>query len=174
MEMTFDYLAVQNFTTNLENQRGRADTDSRAAYQKLELRINGYTEMCFSMRAYINGWARSIFTGEVDFDPEAEAVLKEELERLVVGAKQVAALGRALGEPAVLSAGLAKLHYHIADLGYILENWVSPQLAVSPAPRVKLSAKVEQEIRERLKTLPPLPSDFCSTYPDKGENQGAK
>jgi hypothetical protein len=49
MTTTFDSPAVQRFTTDLENQRGKADTDSKAAYQQLELRINSYADLSSSL-----------------------------------------------------------------------------------------------------------------------------
>jgi hypothetical protein len=63
--------------------------------------------------------------------------------------------------------GLNQLHCYIADFDYLLENWVSPRPAVSPAPRVRLSQAAEQQVIERLKTLSALPPDWRPSDPEQ-------
>ena len=58
-----------------------------------------------------------------------------------------------------LLQGLNTLHCHVADFDYLLENWVSPRLAVSPTPRVQLSHTTERQVLERLGRLPALPGE---------------
>ena len=63
--------------------------------------------------------------------------------------------------------GLNPLHCHIADFDYLLENWVSPRLAVSPSPRVRLSSEVERQVLERLGKLSALPADWRPSNPEQ-------
>src|SRR5262249_2392235 len=89
------------------------------------------------------------------------------VRHLLRHAKQVAARGRALDGQCYLLQGLNPLHYHIADFDYLLENQVSPRLAVSPAPRVRLSQAAEQQVAERLATLSALPADWRPSNPEQ-------
>ncbi len=101
-----------------------------------------------------------VFTGQIEFDPNAENLLKTESKHLLNRAKQIAALGRAMNWQCFELQELNWLHYFVADFGYLLENWVSPKLSVSPSPRVKISGTAEKQIVERVGKLSPLPSDW--------------
>ena len=59
--------------------------------------------------------------------------------------------------------GLEPLHRHIVEFYYLLENWVSPRLAVSPTPRVKISYAAEQQVMERIGKLSALPAEWRPT-----------
>jgi hypothetical protein len=80
--------------------------------------------------------------------------LNTQARRLLRRAKQVAARGRAMDGDCFELKGLNALHFSIADLDYLVDNWVKPQLAVSPAPRVPLTDAATQEIAERLANMP--------------------
>jgi hypothetical protein len=167
MPDTLDLHAVRRFTDDLNDRLRRCDNGEGIICNTLEESINHYVQMCRELRAYINAWARSIFTKQVPFDPEVEKVLKEEVRHLLKRAKEVAARGRAMDGYCFILQGLNLLHCHIADFDYLLENWVSPQPAIAPAPRVQWTKAAEREISERLQTLPPLPSDWQPTNPEQ-------
>jgi hypothetical protein len=167
MPATLDLPAVRRFTEDLNDRRSRCDNGEGMICSNLEEIINHYAQLCAELRAYINRWARAIFTEQVAFDPAVEELLKEETRRLLQRAKQVAARGRALDGQCYVLQGLNALHCHIADFDYLLENWVSPRPAVSPAPRVKLSSAAEQKVIERLGKLSALPSDWRPTDPEQ-------
>jgi len=166
MPATLDLPAVRRFTEDLNDRLRRCDNGEGIICSNLDESINYYVQLCSELRAYVNQWARAIFTGEVAFDPAVEDLLKEEVRRLLHRAKQVAARGRAMDGQCYVLQGLNALHCHIADFDYLLENWVSPRPAVSPTPRVKLSHAVEQQVMERLGKLAALPSDWRPTEPE--------
>jgi hypothetical protein len=167
MEDTLDLPAVRRFTSDLNDRLRRCDNGEGMICNTLEESINHYVQMCRELRAYVNEWARSIFTKQVPFDPEVEVVVKDELRRLLKRAKEVAARGRAMDGYCYVLQGLNQLHCHIVDFDYLLENWVSPKPAIAPAPRVRLTKAAEHEAGERLKTLPPLPSEWQPTNPEQ-------
>jgi hypothetical protein len=153
MPATLDIMAVRRLTHELDARRNQCDNGEGMICANLDQSINHYVALSRELRGYINQWAKSIFTGQAELDPAAEVLLKEEVRRHLNRAKQVAALGRAMDEQCFMLQGLNPLHFHIADFDYLLENWVSPQLAVSPAPRVKLSYTAESQIAERIGKL---------------------
>jgi len=167
MPFALDLMAMRRFTEDLKDRRSRCDNGEGMICSTLDESINHYVQFCGELRAYINQWARAIFTGQGAFDQAVEDLLKEETRRLLHRAKQVAARGRAMDGECYLLQGLNSLHYHIADFDYLLENWVSPRLAVSPTPRVKLSHAVEQQVIERLGKLSALPTDWRPTDPEQ-------
>ena len=109
----------------------------------------------------------AIFTGQAAFDQAVEDLLKEEVRHLLRRSKQMAAEGRALDGMCYSLQGLNPLHCHLADFDYLLENWVSPQLAVGPAPRVKPSQAALEQIMERIGKLPALSADWRPNDPEQ-------
>ena len=167
MSGSLDLSTVRRFTEDLSDKLTHCDNGEGMVCATLEQRIQFYAEQCAALRDYINRWARSIFSGELAFDPEAEALLKGQAQRLLHRAKQTAANGRAMNRTCFELQGLDALHYFVADLEYLLENWVRPRRSVSPAPRVKPSDGAKKQIVERLEQLPPLPSDWRPTDPQQ-------
>lgn len=159
MSATLDLSAVRRFTEDLNERLRQCDNGEGMMCSTLDKRITHYAQQCSELRAYINQWARAIFTGETAFDPAIEDLLKKEAWELLSRSKKLAALGRAIDGMCYMFQGLNALHGHIADFDYLLENWASPQRAVSPAPRVKLSPTVERQINERLGKLSAPPVD---------------
>jgi hypothetical protein len=160
MPATLDLVAVRRFTDDLNERLRRCDNGEAMICSNLDESINHYVLLCSQLRAYVNQWARAVFTGQVAFDQAVEDLLKEELRSLLHRSKQTAARGRAMDGQCYVLQGLNQLHCYIADFDYLLENWVSPRPAVSPAPRVRLSQAAEQQVIERLKTLSALPPDW--------------
>jgi hypothetical protein len=154
MPATFDLTAVRHFTEDLNEKVRQCETREGMVCATLEERINHYAVLCEKLLDFIREWARSIFTGQISFDKETEALLKKEATRLLGHAEDSAALGRHMNWRCFELKGLNSLHYHCADLRFLLDNWVSPNRSVSPAPRVKLSEATEKQIMERLGKLP--------------------
>ena len=167
MPATLDLVAVRRFTEDLNERLRRCDHGEGMICSNLDESINHYVQLCGELRAYINQWARAIFTGQASFDPEVEELLKQEVRHLLHRSKQIAARGRAMDGQCYVLQGLNPLHCYIADLDYLLENWVSPRLAVSPAPRMRLSQAVEQQVNERLGKLSALPADWRPSDPEQ-------
>jgi hypothetical protein len=167
MLATFDLPAVLHFTEDLQDRQRRCDNGGGMVCSDLDATISYHVQLCSELRQGISGWARAVFTGQVPFDPAVETLLKVEVQELLPHSKRVAAQGREKNWMCFELAGLNQLHYWIVDLDYLLENWVSPRLAVSPAPRVKLPAAAEQQIIERLEQLPPLARDWCPADPEQ-------
>jgi hypothetical protein len=160
-----DLPAVRSFTEDLSRRAHRCDNGEGTEGSTLDASIIYYIKLCRELRTYINDWARAIFATKTVFDPQVEGVLKEETKRLLHRAKQLAALGRAMNGQCFEPQGLEALHYYVADFDYLLENWVSPRPAVSPAPWVKLPDAAARQVAESLDKLPALPSDWRPTDP---------
>jgi hypothetical protein len=154
---------VRRFTEDLSDRIRRCDNGEGMMCSTLDEGIKHYAQLCHDLRQVVDEWARAIFTGQVSFDPEVEALLRTHLSVLLGRAERIAAHGRAMVGECVELEGLNFLHYHIADLNYLMENWVSPRLAVGPAPRVPIPEAAEKEIRGGLQALAPLPNDWRPT-----------
>jgi hypothetical protein len=167
MPAIIDLPAVRHFTEQLNEQARQCDNGEGAICNTLDESINHYVQLCQSLRVYINMWARAVFTGQVAFDQAVEGILKNEVQYLLHRCKPVAACGRAMDGECFVLEGLNRLHFHIADFDYLLSNWVSPRLSVSPTPRVRLSDAEEQKVIERLGTLSALPTDWRPKDPEQ-------
>jgi len=165
MSAALDLSTVRRFTADLNDKLTRCDNGEGMVCASLDERINYYVETCGELREYVNRWARAIFTGELPFESETEALLKAQVQRVLHRAKEVAALGRAMTGKCFELRGLNALHYFVADFDYLLQNWVSPRRSVSPAPRLKRPDAVRQQIINRLEQLPPPPSDWRPSDP---------
>jgi hypothetical protein len=158
MITSLDLPTVRRFAEDLNDRVRQCDSGEGTICATLEQSINHYVQLCTELRAGINQWAKAVFRGEAEFDSTVEGLFQDEIRHVLRRAKQVAARGRAMDVQCFALQGLNALHGYIADLDYVLENWVSPSLAVSPAPRVKIPQEVEQKIRERLNRLAPTNS----------------
>jgi hypothetical protein len=152
MPATFDIPAVRRFSDDLNEKARSCDNGEGMSCSNLDGKIKHYNGLCVQLREYVNQWARAIFTGQIAFDEQIENLLKQEIRQLLPRANLVAARGRAL-EKECSTQGLNDLKDHILDFHYLLENWVSPHLSVSPAPRIVLPEDLNQKIRERLKNM---------------------
>ena len=167
MLATLDLFTVRRFADDLNDRLRRCDNGEGMICGNLDESINHYAQLCGELRAYIRQWARAIFTGKVAFDPAVEELLKHEVLGLLHRSKQVAARGRAMDGQCYVLQGLNSLHCHMADLDYLLQNWVSPRLAASPTPRVTLSEAAEQQVAERIGKLSGLPTDWRPSDPEQ-------
>jgi hypothetical protein len=165
MSTTIDLPAVRRFTDDLKERQRRCEIGEGTICTNLEDTINHYVQLCTELREFIQQWARAIFTGQIKFDPAAEDLLKTDVAQLLQRAEQVAAQGRAMNGYCFILEALNALHWHIADFDYLLRNWVSPRLAVSPTPRIKLSDAAQRQIAERLNELSALPTDWRPSDP---------
>ena len=152
MTAAFHILDVRRFNDELNEQAHTCDNGEGMMCRNLDGKIEHYIGLCVQLREYVNQWARAVFTGQVPFDAQVENLLIEEIKQLLPRANLVAARGRAL-QHECFPQGLDKLKDQILDFHYILENWVSPQLSVSPAPRIVLPEALNAKIRERLKEI---------------------
>ena len=155
MLASFDLPTVRRYTEDLSDRARRCDNGEGTACSDLQSRLNHYLRLCGELRESINRWARAIYSGNIKLDPEVERLLKTEAASILRRAKELAAIGRAMDGACFVLEGLDRLHYYVADLDYLLENWVSPRLAVSPAPRLKVPEAADKEAMERLKSLSP-------------------
>ena len=160
MLATLDLAAVLRFTTDLNERLRRCDTGEGIECSTLEARINHYVQLCEELQRGVERWAYAIFSGEVLNDPAVETLLKQETRHLIGHAKDVAVRGRVYEGPCYSLQGLDRLYCHVNELEVLLAHWVTPQLAVGPTPRVKISEETERLIKERLAKLQPLPSDW--------------
>jgi hypothetical protein len=160
MLTSLDSAAVRHFTSQLEAQSQQCDNGEGMVCETLDQSIDFYLTLCRNLREGINQWARAVFTGQLAFDAETEALWMQEVQALLGRAKRLAWRGHRMNFECFEFRGLGELNYHIVDLDYLLGNWVSPQQAVAPGSRVKIPEGAQGEIRDRLENLPPLPSDW--------------
>jgi hypothetical protein len=159
MLATLDLPAVRRFTDELSGRARRCDNGERMEWSALEKDVQHYAILCRELREAIRQWARAIFTGEIEFDTEAENLWKAETGRLLQSAKKIAEQSQKFEGPGYELDGLNRLHRHIADLDQVVAHWVSPRLSVGPAARVKIPEQIAEIMKERLKTLPPMSKD---------------
>ena len=165
MIATLDLSAVRRFTDDLEERVRRCENGEGMICSNLDESISHYLRLTNDLRQFVNEWARAVFTGQVAFDQTVEDLLKEEMKRLMRQAKRVAALGRAMCEMCGELNGLDPLQSNILHFDYLLDNWVSPRLAVNPAARVTVPDEAGRQIVDNLKKLSRLPREWKPTDP---------
>jgi hypothetical protein len=81
-----------------------------------------------------------------------------ELAQICSRATQIWQMGRKAEVPCWEIPGQGMLGAALWEMRWVLDNWVSPKLAVGPMPRmkVKLSDEQRESIRKQLSSLPPL------------------
>ena len=147
-------------TNELENARQFAagleaamqKTHQATHHETFPQAMTDFVQYCAEMRRTLNQWRLRVFKGQIEFDADVEVVLKEATAKLLQEAKGIAVLGRQGGTYDAFPA-LHELHYFLADLGYLLEHWKSPSLAVGPGPRVKIPEAAMREILKNMQEL---------------------
>ncbi len=150
MLATFELPAVRLFTEELGKRFDRCTNGEGMLCANLEQTIDCTVTLCRELRKSVNAWARAIFEGRAECDPEVERLLKQRVEQALKDAASLSAHGRQMDRECNEIKGLHALNAQVADLGYLLDHWVSPRRSVSPAPRTTLSDAAEQEIRGNL------------------------
>jgi hypothetical protein len=165
MQAVLDLPAVRRFTDEMNDRVRRGDNGEGVVRSDLDESIRFHVQLCDEFRTFVDEWALAVFSGRIAFDREVEDLLKREASHLLRRAESVAVRGRAKAEVHYEFAELDALHGRIAGLDYLLKNWVSPQLAVGPAPRVHVPDAAAAQISERLEKLPPLPAGWRPNDP---------
>lgn len=165
MLATFDLPAVSRFAAELKERLRRCETGEGMVCSNLDESIKCHADLCRELLLALKHWANAVFKGQVAFDPQVEAEFRAQARDLLSHAERVAAEGREKNWMCFELRGLNQLHFWIAELDYKQKHWVSPRLAVAPAPRVSIPDAAERQITERVGKLPPLPRDWRPSDP---------
>ncbi len=161
-DVTADIRARMNLYENGEG--------SECAVSDADLRR--YADLCREFRDQVEQWGDAVFSGRVEFDPEAERVWKEEGWRLHSRASEMWNRGRMVEAPRRTLERQDALGAALEDLSELLNGWLTPKLSVGPAAkrwRYPDQAATE-EGRRRVASLPPLPSDWQPSDPGQQES----
>jgi hypothetical protein len=116
-------------------------------------------DLCCKFATEVKRWARDVFHGRVAFDATTEQFWKAELMRIYQRAHALWSEGRLHEESCFVLDGLKKLQSSLWTLKQLINDWVTPQLAVAPSARQQLPAHLVEQARQRIASLPPLPAD---------------
>jgi len=144
---TFDLADVRGLAARIDARMPRVG-DGRAPDDALR----EWAGLCEECREGMRAWGRAVFHGRAAFDPETERVWKAEADRLCVRAAELLSSGGARGD------GRDVLEAALAGMRWLLDHWLTPQLAVAPGPRLGmrgLGTEEASEARRRLAALPP-------------------
>ena len=155
---TFDYEQVGSVLAPLKAKFEDCAHGEGNACETLDKHLECCATICYEVVKSLRAWADGVFTGEVIFDPEAEKKWRLELAQIYSRAIQVWQIGRKAEVPCWEIPGQNMLGSALWELRWVLDNWVSPKLAVGPMARVraKLSDEQQESIRKQLRSLPPL------------------
>ncbi len=161
---TFDLAEVRGFTADIHARMNRRDNGEGSECAALNADLRRCDELCREFCDQVRQWGLAVFSGRVDFDPEVEEVLKEDGRRLSSRAMELWRYSQAFETPCSNLDEQVHLKDALWDLDRLINNWVTPKLAVGPSARrwmIPGSAATEEEIK-RVASLPPLPVDWQS------------
>ena len=144
--------AVRLFANRVSDRLRKGDFEKEV--QNLQTLIAYFAATCLDVRFQVYQWMRDVFTGKVPQDDQVEVIVKNQIKQVLQEAIDVAQRGRSLRNKSI---ELTQLEYQLASMTYLLNNWVSPRIAVGPSPRVKMSEAARAEITANLLSLEPLP-----------------
>lgn len=150
---TFDIPAVQKFIGHLNTLREQCN-GHLAHCDGLDAAMNCQYLICNKLSFAVTQWANSVISNRIDFDPEVERLLLEEIDRELDGALPLIEQGKEYaGECGFNRSHLNALEGYYKALHFWKDNWVSPAKATAPARRIKLSESVRGEITEKAAAL---------------------
>ncbi len=153
----FDVTEVSGFAADLDASMNRCDNGEGMECATLDATLRHYANLCCAFREEVRKWFRAVFAGKVEFDPEVESVWKNEGARLFERACSLWDTAQMSEGSCYILDGKIALGSALWGLQRLLQGWVTPMRALSPAPRVVIPEAAAQEIKQRLKSLSPLP-----------------
>lgn len=160
---TFDYEQVNATLSPLKAKLQDCCAHGEGnACETLDNHLSCCADICFQVHSALVKWARDVFAGQVVFDPEAEKLWRAEVGQIYARARRVWQVGRKAEVPCWELEGQSKLEAALWHLSFLLENWVTPKLAVGPSARVRLALEPGEAelIRKQLAELPAFPQAF--------------
>jgi hypothetical protein len=154
---TFDYEQVTAVIQPLKAKFDDCAHGEGDACVRLDKQMDCCAAICLEAAEQVVDWAHNVFAGEVAFDPVVENVWRTELQQIHSRAIKLWMVGRRAETPCWELPAQDKLASALWRLNWLLDKWVTPQLAVGPAARVKLHLTDEQRsaIQKQLSSLPP-------------------
>ena len=163
---TFDLAAVQSFVADLDARMTPvATTTTTPAPPDRDGMLRDHAALCHEFVEEIRAWGQAVFTGRIGFEEPVEVVFRAEGARLAARAATLQG-DMALTEDPIL---IEDFRENVARLNKFLDQWIRPQLAVSPGPRswMHITPEMAETIRRRVAELPPLPADWLPDDPDQ-------
>ena len=135
----------------------------------LDAALLHYADTCYQFRNAVRQWKRAVFRGRSEYDPVFNRSLRCVGNRLRARAAEMLRLGQQFDGKCDPLQGQTKLQNAVRDLDKLLTGWVTPKLAVSPAPRrwSMPDSGSTDESRRAIAALPPLPADWEPDDPDQ-------
>lgn len=164
---TFELNDVRAFADELDADIARCESGEGLECTSLEMVLEYYAGLCCKYVDAVRAWGRAVFAGRVAFDNEAERILRAEGQRLYSQAAEMTAYSRQAERECYELEGCRRLEAALWHMQGLLENWVTPKLAVGPTARqgLPLGPAEAEEARRRIAALPPLPADWEPTDP---------
>ncbi len=155
MLVTYDRPAVEHFAAELAQRVEQCGNGEGMTCATLEGQLTHFAALCDELGQESRGWRLAVFQGFIPFQPETEACLRRTAQSLLAAGKRL--VNKAHGQCAACYEleGLEPLKAKLFDLGESLDNWLTPQLAVAPGPRVRLTPGQSAVIEANLAKLFP-------------------
>jgi hypothetical protein len=167
----FTLAEVRRITADLDARLDQCDDGDSAFCATLDDKLRFCAQLCCEYREKVRAWAQAVFSGQVEFDRDVEQTLKDEGWRLHERAMRMLAHGQTVETqgPGYQPDGSSALRAALCDLTPLLRQWLTPSLAAGPGARnrVTLDAAQLAEVRQRIESLPPLPTDWQPTDPQQ-------
>ncbi len=164
---TFDLAEVRRFAADLDARMERCDNGEGMECSNLDGTLRHYARLCCEFSEQVRQWGRSVFAGQVAFDPAVEQIWLEGAIRLYRRASELWAYGQEKEGVCFVLEGGAALGSALWVLERMVVHWVTPKRAVAPLARQGLSSTqaAKEETRKRVEALPPLPADWQPADP---------
>lgn len=155
---TFDYEQVHAVLSPLKAKFHDCAHGEGTQCETLDKHLDCCAEICLEVFAAVVLWAQDVFAGKIAYDPEAERLWRAEVGQIYSQAKRFWQIGRKAEVPCWELAGQSKLETALWNLNFLLQDWVTPKLAIAPSPRVTLQLDDDEyaAIRQQLAELPAL------------------
>jgi hypothetical protein len=156
----FSLEEVKSITSKLGVQLDACDNGEGMECASLDDSLTHYAITCLTFYSAVREWAQAVFSGRISSDPHTVAVWREEGDRLLRRCEDMLVRGEQANIPCFDLPGQDMLRAAMWKLNDVLSNWVNPEIASGPIPRVKLSPDMVQDAKDRIANLPPLPEGW--------------
>lgn len=137
MLTTFELPEVQRFIEELKNTR--SDCFEGRFCSSLDKLIACQFQVCRDLNQAIATWKFRVFRGLIEFNPEVEAILREQILETLEKAREAVMIARDREAECFEFAKLRDLDQQVLALYRHQVKWVQPRLAERPAYRKSLT-----------------------------------
>ena len=158
MKTELDSTNISEFVAILNERMSRCDNGEGMECANMDFLLNRYSEIGGSYLCMVRKWSVCVFSGSEEYDSRSDQALRTLGSNIYSKIYQVFVSAQQMEFPCYEFANLNKIRSVLFELQRLLDPWMPPSRAVSPAARRTAELTTEEviEAQKKLAELKPI------------------